>query len=235
MHRDWQFDGRFRSVVTLPEYRLGMPPDNFGKKYPAEVLTTTEVKALLAAMPRRGFAGPRNRALVVVMWRSGLRVAEALALTPKDVDLERGTINVLHGKGDRSRVVGIDPEAAALVDLWIQQRRKLRIGPNRALFCVISVPRQGRPLYSSYVREMLKDAATKARIEKRVHPHGLRHTYAAQLAGEGVPIHVIRKALGHSSLATTERYVDHLAPLEVIRAMQRRTWDPPATHQDLAA
>lgn len=215
-----------RSPITLPGYRLGMRPANYGQKYPAEVLTRDEVHRLLAACSSRGHAGLRNRALIVVLWRSGLRIGEALALRAKDINLEAGTITILHGKGDRARTVGIDPQAAAVLDQWLTRRRALRLPPAAPIFCTISQPRPGRPMHSSCVRETFKDLAMKAGIEKRVHPHGMRHTHASELAREGVPVHVIRKQLGHASLATTERYIDHLAPLEVIHAMQARTWQP---------
>jgi integrase len=222
-------DGRRRSVVTLPGYRLGMKPANYGQKYPAEILTREEVEQLLAACSRRGPTGLRDRALIVVMWRSGLRVSEALDLRPKDVNLDYGTISILHGKGDRARTVGVDPQAAAVIDAWAQRRRKLGVGPLSPLLCTISGDGRGKRLKASCVRESLKRLAKKAEIEKRVHPHGLRHTHAAELAREGVPVHIIRKQLGHASLATTERYIDHLTPLEVINAMQRRDW---ATHTE---
>jgi site-specific recombinase XerD len=225
-------DGRRRSAITLPGYRLGMKPANFGQKYPAEVLSRQEVGELLAACSRRGPTGLRNRALIVVMWRAGLRVAEALALYPKDVDLDAGTIAVLHGKGDRRRLAGMDAQAGAVVDAWLSRRRELGIGRGAPLFCAISVGSRGRPLRSAYVRETMKLLARKAGIEKRVHPHGLRHTCAAELALEGVPVHVIRRQLGHASLATTERYIDHLMPMDIVGAMQLRQWlsheSPPA-------
>jgi site-specific recombinase XerD len=232
MHRSLLMgDGRRRSVVTFPAYRLGMRPANYGKKYPAEVLSTVEVEQLLAVMPRRGYTGPRNRAMVVLMWRSGLRIAEVIALNPRDVDLVNGTISILHGKGDRMRVVGLDAGTAAVIEVWLAKRAELGIGRGHPLFCVTGSPTRGKHLSSAYFREMLKLYAEKADLERRVHPHGLRHTFAAQLAREGVPVHVIRKALGHASLATTERYIDHLAPLEVIDTVKRREWADEPTHQ----
>jgi integrase len=71
---------------------------------------------------------------------------------------------------------------------------------------------------------LFKRLARKAGIDKRVHPHGLRHTMAAQLAAEGVPMNVIQAQLGHSSLATTSRYLAHIAPTTLIQTMQRRDW-----------
>jgi site-specific recombinase XerD len=228
MRRSVLVDGRPRSAVTLPEYRRGMKPANAGKRYPVEVLTTEEVERLLAVIPRRGFAGPRNRALIVVMWRSGLRVAEALALEPRDVDLERGTVRVRHGKGNQARTVGIDAGPAAVIDLWLQKRQRLAVGRMAPVFCVISGPTRGKELHSAYVREMLKHYAPRAGITKRVHPHGFRHTHAIELAREGVPVPVISRQLGHADLKTTQRYLDHIEPIEVIETIQRREWQEPS-------
>ena len=220
-------DGRRRSVVTMPGYRAGMKPANAGKLYPAEVPSRDEIHRLMAALGR-GAAGDRNRAAVVLMWRSGLRIAEALALAPKDLDLAAGTVTVLRGKGGRRRVVGIDPEGAAVIALWLERRRRLRIGPTRPLICVISQPTRGKPVYASVLREALKDAAARAGINRRIHPHGLRHAFASELAREGVPLPLIKQLLGHASLATTERYLAALSPWEAIDAVRARRWAPVA-------
>ena len=214
-------DGRKRSIVCTRGYRLGVTPANAGKKYPAEIYSTEEIDRLMAKLGR-GPSGARNRAMVALMRRSGLRVAEVLALELKDVDTAAATVQILHGKGDRRRVLGIDQETIAMLQVWLEYRRRLDIPPGRRLFCTISEPTRGNPVYSSCVRETLKRAAVKAGIEKRVHPHGLRHTFAVELLREGVPTPLIKKALGHNSLDTTERYLDHLEPLEVVEMMQAR-------------
>jgi integrase len=211
----------------MPDYRLGKPPANKGRRFPAEVLTRGEVNALLGACSRRGSAGIRNAALIVVLYRGGLRIAEALALELRDVDLEHGTLTIRHGKGDKRRVVGLDPQACAILERWLERRARLGIRRGAPVFCTISQPTPGRPMWHSYVREVLKDLAANAGVEKRVHPHGFRHTHAHELAHEGVPVHVIRLQLGHRSLDTTERYINHLAPMAVVRAMQAREWEPP--------
>ncbi len=76
----------------------------------------------------------------------------------------------------------------------------------------------------AYVRVFLRRLARKAGIEKRVHPHGFRHTHAAELRSEGVDVGIISKQLGHRSIATTARYLDHIAPQDVIEAMNARAW-----------
>jgi len=220
--------GFYRSPVTLPEYRNGRPAPNKGRKFPPEPLTPREVLALIDACAK-GSAGTRNRALIALLWRTGLRVSEALALYPKDVDLARGAVIVLHGKGDKSRVVGIDAAAAALLQPWIETRKRLGLTHREPLFCVISQPSVGKPMYAAYVRNLLKELAVKAGIERRVHPHGLRHTHAFELAGERVDLRVIQAQLGHTDLSTTARYIEHLNPAERIEVIRARAWpgEPP--------
>lgn len=212
-----------RSPITFPAYRLGQRPPNAGLRLPVEVLTGDEVHRLLEACGD-GPAGPRNRAMLVLMWRAGLRCAETLALTPKDLDVSTGRVQVLHGKGDRRRLVAIDPDAIELLRPWLQQRQELGFTRIQPLVCVMQGPTAGLPLGHSYVRALCKQLAAAAHIEKRVHPHGLRHTYAAYLAEQGVPVHHIRRMLGHSSLAVTERYIDHLNPWQSVEVVRSVSW-----------
>ena len=196
-------------------------PTNRGKTYPAEPLTPDEVRALIRACSSRAPTGIRNRALIVALYRGGLRISEALALKPKDLDREAGTVRILNGKGGRARTVGLDPTAFAVLERWLDHRAKHGINGRAPLFCTL----KSQPLASAYVRALLPRLARKAGIEKRVHAHGLRHTHAAELAHEGVPMNVIQAQLGHRSLATTDRYIRHIAPEQVIEAMRSRTWD----------
>jgi integrase/recombinase XerD len=197
-----------------------MPKSNKGRRFPPEPLTDKDVQALIKSCSRKAPTGIRNRALIVTMYRGGLRVGEALALHPKDLNRDAGSIRVLHGKGDKSRTVGIDAGALAVIEKWIETRAKLGIGHTRPLFCTL----RGEDLSPAYVRKLFPRLARRAGIDKRVHPHGLRHTHAAQLASEGVPINVISKQLGHSNIGTTSRYLDHIAPQQVIDAMNKREW-----------
>jgi integrase/recombinase XerD len=204
--------------VSPPEN--GNRPANKGRRLPAELLLSEEVRALLRACSARAPTGIRNRALIAVLYRGGLRISEALALLPKDVDSDQGTLAVLHGKGDRRRTVGMDPAAFSLLERWLDRRRALGLSGRRPVFCTLA----GEPLDSSYVRRLLPRLAQKAGVEKRVHPHGLRHAHAAELAAEGVPVNVVQQQLGHGSLATTDRYLRHIAPAERVAAMRAREW-----------
>lgn len=191
------------------------------RRRPPEVLTEPEAIALIRACSTRAPTGIRNRALIAVMWRSGLRISESLALELRDLDLEAGTLRVRHGKGDRSRTVGVDEQTAALLARWLDRRRSLGPGARAPVFCTL----RGGRLDSSYVRRLLPRLARRAGIDRRVHAHGLRHTYAAELARERTPINIIRDALGHTSLAVTDRYLRDVAPMHVIDTIRARSWN----------
>jgi site-specific recombinase XerD len=200
--------------------RAGPAAGRRPRRWPTETLTEAEAVALLHACSRRAPTGIRNHALIAVLWRCGLRIAEALALELRDVDLDQGTIRVRHGKGDKARVVGVDEQTAALLARWIDRRRALNVGARSTVFCTL----QGGRLNDSYIRRLLPRLARQAGITKRVHAHALRHSYAGELVRERVPVNVIRDALGHSSLAVTDRYLRDVAPMQVIDTMRARSW-----------
>lgn len=190
------------------------------RRFPPEVLTDAEARALIDAVPGPPFSKARNRALLAVLYRAGLRLNEALCLRPKDVDAAGGAIRVLFGKGGRSRTVGVDAGALAFLAAWAAEREGLGVAADAPLFC----SRSGLRVTSAYVRRLLPDLARRAGVQKRVHAHGFRHTHAAQLRAEGVDIGIISKQLGHSSLLTTVLYLDHIAPTAVVEAVRQRAW-----------
>ena len=199
-----------------------MPTHNKDRKFPAEILTEQEVERLLMQLSTRYPTGIRNRALIAVLYRAGLRLDEALSLHAANVDFVNGSIRVLHGKGDKARTVGIDSGAVAMINLWLVEWLKIVTSEPQPirLFCTLG----GRPMRSGYVRTLLPRLGSRAGITKRVHAHGLRHTHAAELAAEGFPTNVIQAQLGHSSLATTDTYLKHIAPEELIERMRGREW-----------
>jgi integrase len=149
-----------------------------------------------------------------MLYRSGLRISEALALRPVDVDVARHAARILHGKGDKATTRGFHPSADDALARWLDTRKALGLkgGP---LFCTLD----GKPLQAAYVRNLLHRLAGQAGIDKRVHPHGLRHTYAAELEDAGLTVSEISKLLGHSSAAVTARYLDHLTNDRAIAAL----------------
>src|SRR5688572_20249282 len=114
------------------------PPANRGRKYPAEPLTPTEAQAVLDAIRGAGPLAVRNRALVALLWRSGLRVQEALDLRPADVDERSGTVRVREGKGQKARVAVIDGTALSYLRAWTEVRKGIGLTGRQPLFCTVA-------------------------------------------------------------------------------------------------
>ncbi|WP_373649000.1 tyrosine-type recombinase/integrase [Schlesneria sp. DSM 10557] len=192
---------------------------NKGRTFDADVLDTDEVERLLQAA-KNGDTAIRDRALIVLAYRSGLRCSEILALRPKDIDVTRGTVSVHHGKGDKARVVALDPAGWAHIAEWMALRSNWRINETSPIFCT----RKGGKINSRQVRAMFARRAKKAKIAKRAHAHGMRRTMASEMAAEGIPLIDISGALGHSNVATTDTYIKRVNPASVVNAMRARGW-----------
>lgn len=215
---------RFKSPICEAGYRKGVPNPNRDKRYYADTYTRAEITALLDEC-NCGKSGIRDRALIVVLWRTGIRVSEALGLRPHDIDFERGILRVRGTKTRTSdRTVGMDAMCANHLRDWLDIRRdKCGLPPVGYVFCAISRHEVGNQIKPAQTRQKLHRLSAKAGIEKRVHPHGFRHTFAAEMADERQDLRVIQRSLGHSNLATTDRYISHLNPTAVIDVMTGRT------------
>ena len=215
-----------RSICTTPEFRRGVAPPNKGLKLPPELLEPEEIYRLLDAFGT-SHTGLRDRAAIAVMWRAGLRISEALALEMKDINWEKGRLQILHGKGDKRRLAGIDPGGLKYLEEWRDRRAELGF-TRGAFFCVVNGPTKGMALSSgAAIRIAMKEKALEVGIDARCHPHQLRHCFAAYLAESGIPLHHLQACLGHESLAVTERYIRHLSPGAILDAMRIIPWPEP--------
>lgn len=187
-----------------------------GKRRPIELLAIDEVRALAAAPSRRAPTGVRNRSWILLCSTSGARVDESLALRPKDYNPKRGTVRILRGKGGKARTVPIADHAQEALERWLEVRRSLGITGRSPIYCTL----EGGRLSDRYLRAMLVRMAARAGIEKRCHPHGLRHHFASVLAERGVPMHHIQTLLAHSALSTTAVYLRSINPASSLEAAQ---------------
>lgn len=175
-----------------------------------DVLTRDEVAALVGAVGH-GRTAPRNRALLVLMWRSGLRLDEALSLRPSDIT--DGTVHVRRGKGNKARTVPVDPGALATVREYSSARALYATRRGSPLFCTLD----GGKLKPQYVQALCRRLAERAELDKHVHPHMLRHTYACELMREGFSAAEIMELMGHSNLAVTTVYLRKVTTPEGLR------------------
>ena len=210
--------GRRRSPATLPEFHGGRSPRNKGIRYPADPPTVEEIVTVMRAAGDDAH-GRRLRALIVILWRAGLRVQEALALAEADLDQRRGALLVRRGKGGRRREVGMDAWGWEELQPWLDMRLELPVGP---LLCVINGLTRGRHWSSAAARADLRRTAAQAGVRRRFAPHQLRHAHAVELAREGVPLIVIQRQLGHSNLGITSVYLQGIDNAEIIETVHAR-------------
>jgi len=215
---DFDVVGRRRSPATTSEFHLGRVPGNKGVRYPADPPRVEEIVAVMRqAGP--GVHGDRARGLIVVLWRAGLRISEALDLREQDLEPGHGALLVREGKGSRRREVGMDDWGWEQLRAWLGHRTSLPIG---SLFCVIDGPTRGRPWAAPAVRIQLRRLASEASVRRRFAPHQLRHAHAVEMAREGVPLNVIQRQLGHANLRVTSVYLQGIDSAEIINAVHAR-------------
>ena len=194
-----------------------------------ETLSVDEVEALLDAAGGAetsdtvgAATGIRDRALLELLYASGLRISEALGLARDDLSREGGFVRVV-GKGDRERLVPVGDVALEWLGRWID-------GPRRDWLAIAHVePEAGGPLFLTargrrLARQqawaIVKAAAARAGLSDRVSPHTLRHSFATHLLEGGADLRVVQELLGHASISTTQLYT-HLTG-ERIRDMYAR-------------
>jgi integrase/recombinase XerD len=185
-----------------------------------ELLTHEEARQLIRSASNRAPTGIRNRALIAMMYRVGLRPGEALALGPADLDISQGIVRIPARKGGTGRVTGVDAQTLDLVQRWLTRRERLGITSEDYLFCTLA----GEELKAAYVRELLPRLARRAGITKRVHPLALRYACAAEMSAEGLSTALIETHLGVAVSGSARRYLVQYSPEEVIAAVQAREW-----------
>lgn len=196
-----------------------------------DMMTQTRVDALLDQCSRRAPTGARDAALIATLWAAGLRINEALQVTPRDLDLKKRLLTVRHeiAKGDSGGRVALDRASEELLERWLRIRSRIlrdelrgESGLDRPIFCGISKatysaaaqePRPGnigKQLHANQVREMLRRRAARAGITERVNSHAFRHGMARHLDQQGFSLALISTQLRHKSPSVTDIYLRSL-------------------------
>ena len=168
-----------------------------------EVLTESEQKVLLAQPNPRYPTGERNLLIMRIMLDAGLRLSEAINLKWVDLDLMTGKLHVKQGKGGKDRILWLGEEDLELLRHWRERQAQVVSHAPEHVFTTLN----GKPLQPRYVQAMVARYAKRAGIAKRVTPHTLRHTFATDLLRECGNVELVRRALGHANLSTTQVYV----------------------------
>jgi len=180
-------------------------------------LSEEEVSALVTAPEQDKPQGLRNRALLELLYAAGVRVAEVFNLNVADLELSPdGGLLRVRGKGNKQRVVLVGRPASRALKRYLRQGRpQLATGPQEALF----LNRDGERLSMRAVQTIVRKAALASGLDKRVHPHLLRHTFATHMLDGGADLRVVQELMGHASANTTQIY------LHVTEARQRQVYE----------
>jgi len=164
-------------------------------------LTKEEAARLLAAPNTADYEDVRDRAMLELLYASGLRVSELVSLKTEAANLQDGWVRVL-GKGNKERMVPVHARALAAVRVYIAEREKRFKNTPAELF----LGRAGKKLSRTQFWRRLSELGTRAGIKQRLHPHLLRHTFATHLLQGGADLRSVQEMLGHADLATTQIY-----------------------------
>jgi len=203
-------------ILKDPARRLKLP--RVPKPFPRGVLTCKEMTRLLAVPDLTTTLGRRDRAILELLYSSGIRNSELRSLKLTALNLSEGLVTVHEGKGKKSRVVPIGKTAGRHLVRYLEESRP-RLRRSRFEEHVF-LSRTGRALASVDLIVLIRKAGEKAGLGKPVRPHGLRHTCATHLLKGGADIRYIQELLGHASLSSTQVYT-HVAAADLKRVHER--------------
>ena len=189
-------------LMSIPKLRQHLP----------NILNKNEVETLLSQPSAKTILGKRDRAILELLYATGLRVSELTSLEIKNINLLAGYIRTL-GKGSKERIIPVGSKAIDALKVYLEQARPSLL--KNETFSNIFLNSRGKPLSRQGLWKIIKNLSIKAGIIKKVTPHMLRHSFATHLIEDGVHITVVQKLLGHSSTETTMVYV-HTAKVDMI-------------------
>ena len=173
------------------------------EKHLPTILSIDEINRIIGAIDLSSNEGHRNRAIIEMLYGSGLRVSELVNLKQSNIFLNEHYM-LIEGKGNKQRLVPLSPVAEEWYQYWLQERSHWPIKPEGRDIAFIN--RYGRPLTRAMVFTIIKRLCLIAGIKKNVSPHTLRHSFATHLLQNGADLRIIQQLLGHEDLATTEIY-----------------------------
>jgi integrase/recombinase XerD len=189
-------------IITVNPTTL-LPTPKIQRKLP-DVLSFEEIEQLINAIDLSKPEGGRNKAILEVMYSSGLRVTEAINLKISSLYLDVGFIRVI-GKGDKERLVPIGSDAIKYIKLY---KETMRVHQTPAKDCddILFLNNRGKALSRVMIFYIIKDLIQKTGIQKTISPHSFRHSFATHLVEGGADLRAVQEMLGHESITTTEIY-----------------------------
>lgn len=196
----YRFLFRERFIKEDPTSVLDSP--KLWRKLP-DVLTLDEVEWLLNKPNLKEWMGIRDKAVLELMYATGMRVSEIADLKLEDVNLDVGYLRCV-GKGQKERVIPLGRKAIQAIRRYADKVRPILIKPSSG--SVLFLSRSGKKISRQTLWKMIRRYANLAKIKKRITPHTLRHSFATHLLERGADLRVVQEMLGHSSISTTQIY-----------------------------
>jgi integrase/recombinase XerC len=181
-----------------------IPTPKQEKKLPRH-LTVDEAFVVVEAPDLSTLRGKRDRALLELLYASGIRVGELVGLGIDDLDIPGETVRVL-GKGSKERIVPVGSKAREALSVWLTASLKVRSSLEGARNEPLFLNLRGGRLTDRSVRRILDGYVRQVALQRKISPHVLRHSFATHLLGAGADLRAIQELLGHSSLSTTQKY-----------------------------
>ena len=172
-------------------------------KYLPDTLSEREVTALLNAPNEAKPGGMRDRAMLELLYATGLRVSELIAVQMGHINLEVGYLRTM-GKGSKERLVPVGDKALEVIDKYLSEARGSLLGEKQSPYLFVN--KRGRKLSRQYFWKKVGDYSLTAGITKNISPHTLRHSFATHLLSHGADLRAVQMMLGHSDISTTEIY-----------------------------
>jgi integrase/recombinase XerD len=181
------------ATIESPKFRQSLP----------SFLNVEEVNHLLAQPDLSSIAGLRDKAMIELMYSTGLRVSELVGIRVGDVQMEAGCLRCI-GKGNKERLVPVGKKALGIVEEYLKQSRPELLGDGSSAFMFIN--KKGRPMSRIAFWKLLSEYGRKAGLRKALTPHMLRHSFATHLLDRGADLRSVQMMLGHSDISTTQIY-----------------------------
>jgi integrase/recombinase XerC len=193
-------------VLHNPFASLTMPRE--GRPLPRNILSQDDIVELLRNMKARDPVGIRNRAIVELLYACGMRTSELCNLRVGDVDLREQTATILHGKGDKTRIVPIGQYASHFVGQYLEKARRHMLKGRKEDAGFLFLSQRGNPFDRSSLNKcVLRAVGRLLPKQSTISAYGFRHAIASHLLANDVDVSYIAKLLGHESLRTTQRYL----------------------------
>ena len=180
-------------LLETPKKELHLP----------EVLSLEEIDLMIAQIDMSKSESHRNRAIIEILYGSGLRVSELVNLRLSNMYIQEGYMRII-GKGNKQRLVPLSPVAIQWFSYWLEDRNNLDIKPEAIDIAFLN--RRGKQLTRAMIFTIIKQAALRAGIDKKISPHTFRHSFATHLLEGGANIRQVQELLGHENILTTEIY-----------------------------